>query len=75
MQSLVGFLTGVGIQVAATQLPDMLGVTAAGRQTLAKLTNTVRALPHVHWADVAMSIAVIVVVVVARRINRRTRAC
>ena len=28
---LVGFLTGVGIQVAAGQLPDMLGVTAAGQ--------------------------------------------
>ena len=68
---LVGFLTGVGIQVAAGQLPDMLGVTAAGRQTLPKLADTVRALPHVHWADVAVSIAVIVVVVVARRINRR----
>ena len=68
---LVGFLTGVGIQVAAGQLPDMLGVTAAGHQTLPKLANTVRALPHVHWGDVAISIAVIVVVVVARRINRR----
>ena len=68
---LVGFLTGVGIQVAAGQLPDMLGVTAAGGQTLAKLVDTVRVLPHVHWADVAISIAVIAVVVVARRINRR----
>ncbi|HEV2537781.1 MAG TPA: SulP family inorganic anion transporter [Streptosporangiaceae bacterium] len=68
---LVGFLTGVGIQVAAGQLPDMLGVTAAGGQTLAKLADTVRALPHVHWADVAVSIAVIAVVVVARWINRR----
>jgi sulfate permease, SulP family len=68
---LVGFLTGVGIQVAAGQLPDMLGVTAAGRQTLPKLANTVRALPHVQWGDVAISIAIIVVVVVARRINRR----
>ena len=68
---LVGFLTGVGIQVAAGQLPDMLGVTAAGRQTLPKLADTVRALPHVHWADVAVSIAVIVVVVAARWINRR----
>jgi MFS superfamily sulfate permease-like transporter len=68
---LVGFLTGVGIQVAAGQLPDMLGVTAAGGQTLAKLVNTVRVLPHVHWADVATSIAVIAVVVVARLINRR----
>jgi sulfate permease, SulP family len=68
---LVGFLTGVGIQVAAGQLPDMLGVTAPGGQTLPKLAGTVRALPHVHWADVAVSIAVIVVVVVTRRINRR----
>jgi len=68
---LVGFLTGVGIQVAAGQLPDMLGVTAAGRQTLLKLADTARALAHVRWADVAVSIAVIVIVVAARRINRR----
>src|SRR3984893_10607219 len=68
---LVGFLTGVGIQVAVGQLPDMLGVTAAGGQTLAKFVSTVRVLPHVHWADVAASIAVIAVVVVARCINRR----
>jgi len=68
---LVGFLTGVGIQVAAGQLPDMLGVTAAGQATLPKLVDTVRALPHVDWADGAVSIAVIVVVVVARWINRR----
>ena len=68
---LVGFLTGVGIQVAAGQLPEMLGVTAAGDQTLPKLVDTVRALPHVHWADVAVSIAVIVVAVLVRWINRR----
>src|SRR5215831_6429984 len=30
---LVGFLTGVGIQVAVGQLPAMLGVPAADRQT------------------------------------------
>ena len=68
---LVGFLTGVGIQVAVSQLPGMLGVTAAGGETLPKLVDTIRALPHVNWADVALAIGVIVVVVVARRINRR----
>jgi sulfate permease, SulP family len=68
---LVGFLTGVGIQVAAGQLPDMFGVTAAGRSTVPKLVNTVRALPHVHVADVVISIGVIVIVLVARRITRR----
>jgi sulfate permease, SulP family len=68
---LVGFLTGVGIQVAVAQLPDMLGVKAAGEQTLGKLVNTVRVLPHVRWADVATSIAVIAVVVAVRWLNPR----
>jgi len=68
---LVGFLTGVGIQVAAGQLPDMLGVTAAGRQTLPKLLNTVRALPHAHLTDVVVSAGVLVIVLAARRITRR----
>jgi sulfate permease, SulP family len=68
---LVGFLTGVGIQVAAGQLPDMFGVSAAGGSTVPKLANTVRALPHVHLADVVISIGVIVVVIVARQITRR----
>src|SRR5664279_3716385 len=47
---LVGFLTGVGVQVAAGQLPDMLGVSAAGELTPAKLVDTVRALPQVSRA-------------------------
>jgi sulfate permease, SulP family len=68
---LVGFLAGVGIQVAVGQLPDMLGVTAAGSQTLTKLVNTVRAIPDAHPADVAVSIGVIVIVLAARRIDRR----
>ena len=68
---LVGFLTGVGIQVAAGQLPDMLGVSAKGQSTVPKLLNTVRALPHVHWADVAVSAGVIAIVLAARLIARR----
>ena len=68
---LVGFLAGVGIQVAAGQLPNMLGITAAGKQTLPRLLDTVRALPHAHPADVAISIGVIVIVVAARRIARQ----
>ena len=68
---LVGFLTGVGIQVAAGQLPDMLGVTAAGKNTPTKLLNIARAFPHIHWSDVVVSAGVILVVLAARRITRR----
>jgi sulfate permease, SulP family len=68
---LVGFLTGVGIQVAIGQLPSMLGVPAAGRQTVPRLWDTVRALPDAHLADVAIAAGVIVIVLVARRITPR----
>ena len=68
---LVGFLTGVGIQVAIGQLPSMLGVPAAGRQTVSRLWDTVRALPDAHLADVAIAAGVIVIVLVARRITPR----
>jgi len=68
---LVGFLTGVGIQVAVSQLPDMLGVTAAGKQTPAKLLDLARALPHAHLADIVVSLGVILIVLTARRITRK----
>jgi len=68
---LVGFLTGVGIQVAARQLPEMLGVTVADTSTLARLLDIARALPHVHGADVAVSAGVLVLVLAARRAARK----
>ena len=68
---LVGFLTGVGIQVAAGQLPDMLGVTVAGKATPARLLDIARALPQAHAADLAVSAGVIVVVLVSRAISRK----
>jgi SulP family sulfate permease len=68
---LIGFLTGVGVQVAIGQLPDMLGVAATGQQTLPRLLDTVRALPDVHGADIAVSTGVIAIVLAARRITRR----
>ena len=68
---MVGFLTGVGIQVAAGQIPDMLGVSSTGSGTFSRLWDTARALPQAQRETVAISIAVILVVVVARRVNRR----
>ena len=68
---LVGFLTGVGIQVAAGQLPDMLGVTVADESTPVRLLDIVRALPQAHAADLAVSAGVIVIVLAARAITRK----
>jgi sulfate permease, SulP family len=68
---LLGFLTGVGIQVAIGQLPDMLGVSAPSPHTVIKLWQTLAALPQAQPLATAISAAVIVVVLAARRITRR----
>src|SRR5260370_16166907 len=68
---LLGFLTGVGIQVAAGQLPDMLGIKATGTRTLNKLVDTLSKLPQARWQTVAVSLAVIAVTLAAKMITRR----
>jgi sulfate permease, SulP family len=66
---LLGFLTGVGIQVALGQLPQMLGVSVAGSETAAKFVNTLRALGHVQGASALIALAVVVVVIAMRRLS------
>ena len=68
---LVGFLTGVSIQVAVGQIPGMLGVISAGKGTLTQLGDILRALPHVHGFDLAVSSGVIVIVLALRRASRK----
>jgi sulfate permease, SulP family len=68
---LLGFLAGVGVQVAIGQLPDMLGVAPMGTTTVGRLVHTLAALPRAQPADVAVSAGVIAVVLGARRITRR----
>lgn len=68
---LTGFLAGVGLQVAAGQLPDMLGVTVPGGQTLPVLADTARAVMTSHGADIAVSAGVIVAVAGIRAVTRR----
>src|SRR3984893_16321429 len=67
---LVGFLTGVGFQVAAGQLPDMLGISAAGGGTPQRLLHIVGALLHANGAPMAVSASVIVIVLGAWRLAR-----
>lgn len=68
---LLGFLTGVGIQIAIGQLPAMLGVTASSPHTLVMLGETVAALPQAQGLTVAVSLGVIAVMMAVRRITRR----
>jgi high affinity sulfate transporter 1 len=70
---LVGFLTGVGVQVASGQLPAMFGVEAphvAANQiagTVIKLWDFLSELGNTSGATLAVSVAVIATLVVFRR--------
>jgi sulfate permease, SulP family len=68
---LLGFLAGVGILVAAKQLPDMLGIAPAGTGTVGRLTSTLAALPDASPQTAAVALAVIAVMLAAGRITRR----
>ncbi len=68
---LLGFLTGVGIQVAIGQLPSMLGVSAPSPHTVIKLVETVRALPSAQGLTVAVALSVVAVMMAATRFTRQ----
>jgi sulfate permease, SulP family len=60
---LIGFLTGVGIQVSCGQIAGMLGVEKTGRGPIAQAVNAILAIPSASIPTVAVSAAVLIVIV------------
>src|SRR5271169_6246163 len=56
---LVGFLTGVGLQVAIAVLGEMVGVEVHSRRTVGQLLEVFRSLPQVHLPTVLISALVV----------------
>jgi sulfate permease, SulP family len=56
---LVGFLTGVGLQVAIAMLGDMLGLATASHAPLQQLLELSRQLGQVHMAELALALTVL----------------
>ena len=54
---LIGFLTGVGIQVAMGQLAGVLGVSDGSGTTIQKFVTTLQNIPETNIWDLAISIA------------------
>jgi MFS superfamily sulfate permease-like transporter len=68
---LVGFLTGVGFQVAIAMLGDMLGVPVDSNRTVEQLFQVVRGLSQVHVPTLSVSAAVVTLVLVLRALVPR----
>ena len=68
---MIGFLTGVGIQVAAGQLAGMLGVPSSGTGTIAPMLAAVSQLGQTSLPTLGVSVAVLVVIVGLRSVAPR----
>jgi SulP family sulfate permease len=65
---LVGFLTGVGLQVGIAVLPETLGLETHSRRTIIQFVEVLRNLSHVHMPTLAVAAAVLAFVLVQRRV-------
>jgi len=63
---LVGFLTGVGLQVGISVLSEMLGVPVDSRRPVVQLWEVLRGLPHASLPTVALSASVLAFVLLLR---------
>ena len=68
---LVGFLTGVGIQVAVAMLPDMAGIAIRAGNTISQLRQIAGAVPRSSVPNLVFSFLVVAAIVAGRRLAPR----
>jgi MFS superfamily sulfate permease-like transporter len=68
---LVGFLTGVGFQVGIAVLGELLGLEIHSQRSFGQLREVVRGLPHVRMLTLAISLAVVAVILGLRGLTAK----
>ena len=68
---LVGFLTGVGIQVALGEVSGMLGLKGGGHGTLQKIWNDIQQIEQVNFYALAVALSVLVVIVGSKKLSKK----
>ena len=68
---LVGFLTGVGLQVALGQISGMLGLRGGGHTTLEKIWNDLQQIGQLNIYALTIALAVLVVIVGSEKLSKR----
>jgi len=68
---LLGFLTGVGVQVGVAVLGEMLGINVHSRRTPGQFLEVLRSLPHAHLLTMGISFAVVAGILLFHRFAPR----
>jgi SulP family sulfate permease len=68
---LVGFLSGVGIQIAVGEISGMLDLPDGGHGTVHKLVTTVREIDQTNVTSLLIAVSVLVVIMGLRKISKK----
>ncbi|MCP5420054.1 MAG: SulP family inorganic anion transporter [Gammaproteobacteria bacterium] len=68
---LVGFLTGVGFQVAIAMLGGMFGIAVDSPHTVTQLWQVATHLSEAHWPTLAIAVSVIALIITAQNLAPR----
>ncbi|WP_433704318.1 SulP family inorganic anion transporter [Paraburkholderia sacchari] len=69
--ALIGFLTGVGVQVAAGELAGLIGLPKEGHGPIMQAVSAFERIPAAHLATAALSFSVLAVIIGCKRFAPR----
>ncbi|MGO8944406.1 MAG: SulP family inorganic anion transporter [Syntrophobacteraceae bacterium] len=68
---LIGFLTGVGVQVAGSEIEGMLGLPVGGHGALGRLIYDAQHLQQSNWSTLITTAAVLIIILGSRKISKK----
>jgi high affinity sulfate transporter 1 len=68
---LIGFLTGVGLQVALGEISGMLGLKGGGHGTLEKIWNDLQQIEQVNIYALAVALSVLIIIVGSKLLSKK----
>ena len=68
---LIGFLTGVGLQVALGEISGMLGLKGGGHGTLLKIWNDFQQIDQINLYSLSVTLSVLVVITSSKKLSHK----
>ncbi len=68
---LIGFLTGVGLQVALGQISGMLGLKGGGHGSLDKIIYDFQQIEQINLYALAIAVSVLVIIIGSKKISKK----